>query len=60
MSELIGSITAALYAALSAFAVSIQAFAPVMPWHASAALPGVVAAVVALSAWSFARIFRRR
>jgi hypothetical protein len=60
MPELVGSLTAALYAALSAFAVSIQALAPVMPWHASVALSGVAAAVVALSAWAFTRIFRRR
>lgn len=58
MMELVGSIAAAVYAALSAFVVTVQVLAPLLPWQASVALSGVAAAIAALAGWSFARMFR--
>ncbi len=60
MLELIGTITSALYAAFTAFVLSVQALAPLLPWQASIVLSGVLAGIAAISTWAFIGVFRRR
>lgn len=60
MLELIGTITSALYAAFTAFVLSVQALVPLLPWQASIVLSGVLAGIAAISTWAFIGVFRRR
>lgn len=59
MLDIITSLAGALYAAMTAFALSAQALAPVMPWHASLVLSGVLAGVAAVSTWAAIKVFRK-
>lgn len=60
MLEIISTLVSAIYAAFTAFVLTAQALAPILPWQASIALSSVTAGVVALSTWAFIRLFRRR
>lgn len=60
MLDLITDFAAALYAAMTGFALSVQALAALLPWHASIVLSGVLAGLAALSTWGFVRVFRKQ
>ena len=59
MLDFIGTIASAIYTAFTAFALTAQALAPILPWQASVAVSGVLAGIVAVSTWAFLRIFRK-
>lgn len=58
MLDFIVSMASAIYGALNGFAVSVQALAGILPWHASLALSIIVAVVFAVLSWSASRLIR--
>lgn len=52
MLDLIADATSAIYTAFCAFAVAVQATAPIMPWHAAMGVSFVVAVLGAMAGWA--------